>query len=204
MGETFKLVYQKIHDALLPLQPLAPLLGCGLIVVASFCSSRPLRLLCLVVAVILLLFVAADFARSLLDKETGNASYQGPPARIPVTPFQVLLTVIVAVTYFFMIFVGLHSFVLSSGPVLLVMAPGILVFSSLAAWRNVRLWYREGADYEQALKEDEGQSHKLHIPPSVESGTSGVLGTQAEAKLGCVDGLLSRSKKRLCGRARLR
>lgn len=167
MGETFKLVYQRIHDALLPLQPLAPFLGCGLIVVAGFCSYRPLRLLCLAVAVILLLFVAADFARSLLDRETGpgNASYQGPPARIPVTLFQVILTVIAALTYFFMIFVGLHSFLLSSGPVLLVMVPGILVFSSLAAWRNVRLWYREGADYEQALKEDEGQSHKLHIPP---------------------------------------
>jgi hypothetical protein len=165
MGETFKLVYQRVHDALLPLQRLAPFLGCGLIVAAGFCSSRPLRLLCLSVAVVLLLFVVADFARSLLDNETGNASYQGPPAHIPVTLFQVFLTVIVAVTYFFMIFMGIHSLFVSSGPVLLIMVPGIMVFSSLAAWRNVRLWYREGADYEQALKEEEGQSHKLHIPP---------------------------------------
>jgi len=156
---------ERLRERLLPLQALTPFVGLGLIVAAGFCSSRPLRLTCLVIAIVLLLFVAADFARSLLERQTGTASYQGPPARIAVTPFQVLLTVVVAITYFFMIFAGIHTFFGSSLLVYAFMAPGILVFSVLAAWRNVRLWYREGADYEQALKEEEGQSHKLHIPP---------------------------------------
>lgn len=158
-------MFERLRERVLPLQALAPFLGLGFIVAAGFCSSRPLRLAYLTAAIVLLLLVAADFARSLLDTETGNASYQGPPVRIAVTPFQVILTAIVATTYFFMIFIAIHTFFGSSMLVYAFMAPAILVFSVLAAWRNVRLWYREGADYEEALKEDEGQSHNLHIPP---------------------------------------
>jgi Na+/proline symporter len=82
-----------------------------------------------------------------------------------VTPPQVFLAAIVACVYAGMMFVGLSTVVASSGIAFFVMSPVIVVLSSLAAWHNVRLWYLEGADYEQVLKEEEGQSHKLHIPP---------------------------------------
>jgi len=64
-----------------------------------------------------------------------------------------------------MIFRVLHSFIDSSRDLFLLIVPVTFAISLLAAWRNVRLWFREGTDYEQALKEQEGQSHKLHIPP---------------------------------------
>lgn len=165
MGEYWQLMFQRARERCLPLRHLAPFAGSGLVVTAGFCSSRPLRFACLSVALILFLFVTADFARSLLDRSTGNASYQGPPKHIPVTPSQVFFTLIVAAAYFFMIFAGLHGLFETSGVVFFAMAPGIFLFSTLAAWRNVRLWYRDGADYEQALKEEAGQSHKLRIPP---------------------------------------
>lgn len=171
MGEWWQAVLQAVREKCLPLQHMAPFLGSGLILAAGFCSSPPLRFLCLSAGIVLLLFVAADFARSLLDRETGNASYQGAPRHIPVTPAQVFLALIVAAVYFFMILTGLYTVFFrsyeffSSVPVLLVLLPGTLVFSSLAAWRNVRLWYREGTDYEQALKEEESQSNKLPVPP---------------------------------------
>jgi hypothetical protein len=162
--EWCQLLFDRVRERCLSLQHLAPGLGSALILAASFCPSRPLRFLCLSVGIILLLFVAADFARSLLDRETGNASYQGPPAHIPVTALQLFLALIVATTYFCMILAGLHTLFLASATVTLIMAPGILVYSLLAAWRNVRLWYREGANH-KPLKEEENQTQRLHIPP---------------------------------------
>jgi hypothetical protein len=44
--------------------------------------------------------------------------------------------------------------------------PAIFVIACLAAWRNVRLWYRQGADYEQALREEALESLKVRIPPA--------------------------------------
>jgi hypothetical protein len=164
MGEISKVIPERVRNVLLPLQRFTALIASALTLASGFCSSRPLRLLCLFLAVLLFLTVAADFARSLLDREP-NVSAQPNPDSIPVTPPQVFLAAIVACVYAGMMFVGLSTVVASSGIAFFVMSPGIVVLSSLAAWHNVRLWYREGADYEQVLKEEEGQSHKLHIPP---------------------------------------
>jgi hypothetical protein len=164
MDEIWKLGYQRARETLLPLRRFAAFIASGFTLASGFCSSRPLRLLCLLVAVVLFLTVAADFARSLLDREpTGTP--QTSLYNLPVTPPQVFLSAIVACVYAAMMFVGLSTVVASSRIAFFVISPGIIVLSSLAAWHNVRLWYREGEDYEQVLKEEEGQSHKLHIPP---------------------------------------
>jgi hypothetical protein len=65
-----------------------------------------------------------------------------------------------------MIIAGLHLLLFPCGLLSFRMPPAIFVIACLAAWRNVRLWYRQDADYEQALKEQEaGHSHNLHRPP---------------------------------------
>lgn len=164
MGEIWKFGYGRLREVLLPLQRFTAWIASALTLASGFCSSRPLRLLCLFTAVILFLIVAADFARSFLDREpTGRG--QATFYNLPVTPPQVFLTAIVTCFYGAMMFVGLSTVVTSSGIAFFVISPGIVVLSSLAAWHNVRLWYREGEDYERALKEEEGQLHKLHIPP---------------------------------------
>lgn len=164
MAAILKLGYGRVSDAFLPLRRFTALIASALTLASGFCSSRPLRLLCLSVAVLLFLTVAADFARSLLDREPNGAT-QPNLYNLPVTPPQVFLTGIVACVYAGMMFIGLSTVVTSSGIAFFVISPGIVVLSSLAAWHNVRLWYREGEDYEQVLKEEEGQSHKLNIPP---------------------------------------
>jgi hypothetical protein len=164
MGEIWKFVYPRLHERCLPLQRFTAPIASALTLASGFCSSRPLRLLCLLAAVVLFLTVATDFARSLLDREPAGATQPGSH-NLPVTPTQIFLSVIVASVYAAMMFVGLSTVVTSSWIAFFVMSPGIVVLSSLAAWHNVRLWYREGEDYEQVLKEEEGQSHKLHIPP---------------------------------------
>jgi hypothetical protein len=164
MGEISEFVYQRLRDVFLPLQRFTALIASALTLASGFCTSRPLRLLCLFIAVALFLTVAGDFARSLLDREQRDITEPGRQD-VPVTPSQIFLAVIVAAVYAAMMFLGLGTVVTSSGLAFFIMTPGIVVLSSLAAWHNVRLWYREGEDYEQVLKEEEGQSHKLHIPP---------------------------------------
>lgn len=164
MRDIGKLGYGRVHETLLPLQRFAALIASALTLASGFCSSRPLRLLCLSVAVLLFLTVAADFARSLLDHEPDGTT-QPDLYNLAVTPPQIFLTAIVACVYAAMMFIGLSTVIASSGIAFFVISPGIVVLSSLAAWHNVRLWYREGEDYEQVLEEEKGQSHKLHIPP---------------------------------------
>jgi hypothetical protein len=164
MDEIWKFGYERLHEAFLPLQRFTAFIASALTLASGFCSSRPLRLLCLSVAVLLFLTVATDFARSLLDRDPTGATQPGRN-NLPVTPPQVFLTAIVACVYAAMMFVGLSTVVTSSGIAFFVITPGIMFLSALAAWHNVRLWYREGEDYEQVLQEEENQSHKLHIPP---------------------------------------
>jgi hypothetical protein len=165
VGEYWQLMFQRVREKCLPLQHLAPLAGSGLVVAAGFCSSRALRLVCLALAIILFLFVTADFARSLLDKEPADASEQQPAKDNPVSTPQVFLTFILAAVYFGIIFSGLYTLFISSRLVLFVMTPAVVVFSGLAAWRNVRLWYRQGENYEEALKEETALLQKLRVPP---------------------------------------
>jgi hypothetical protein len=165
VAEDLKQLWGWAREKWLPVQPWSPLLASGMTLGAGFCKEHSLRILLLCLAVGFFLAAAADFARSLLDRESGNASDEGPPERIPVTWQQVVLAAVLALLYFFMIFAGFNLLFLPSGFALVFMIVGVLAVSSLAAWRNVRLWWREGADYEQALKEEEQISHNLRIPP---------------------------------------
>lgn len=158
-----------MRESYLRFERFTPFIASVLTLVAGFCRSRSLRYLCLSLAVVLFLLIAADLARSLLDQDLNKpgryASHQGPPEKIPVNASQILIMVLLALLYASMIFAGFHTLILSSVFMFVVMTPGVLVLSGLAAWRNVRFWYREGADYEQALKEEAAAPHKLHIPP---------------------------------------
>jgi hypothetical protein len=169
VGACWQRAWRRISESCLPLERFTVFIASALTLVAGFCHSRFLHYLCLSVAAVLFLIIVADMARSLLDDDLNKpaqyASVQGPPKRIAVNAAQVLFTALLALIYASMIFAGLHTLFLSSAFMFLVMTSGVLAFSTLAAWRNVRLWYREGADYEQALKEEAGRPRRLHIPP---------------------------------------
>lgn len=141
------------------------LLMASVLTLASGFSKGPLRFTALLLAVVLFLLVIADFARSRLEKDTSYTSLQGPPDVVPVTPVQVGFAIVLAAIYTGMIAGGLRFLFFPAGLGILVILPCTFILSFLAAWRNVRMWYRHAMDYEQALKEDEGQSHRLRIPP---------------------------------------
>ena len=155
---------ERVSRLLSPVHRFAPLLASALTVAAGLCTVSALRLLLSISAIVLFLWIAADFARSLLEPETGFASENGPPKEVPVTAAQVGLTTILGTMYGCMIVAGLHLLFLPRGPQFMLVVPGIFVIAFLAAWRNVRLWYRQGADYEQALKEEAVEPRELRIP----------------------------------------
>jgi hypothetical protein len=164
LAEIFQQVVEWLRGIHYRLEHWYPLLASALTLASGFCKG-PLRFTLLLLAVVLFILVIADFARSRLEKETSYASLQGPPQVVPVTPVQVVFATVLATVYTSMIAGGLRFLFFPAGLGFLVIIPFAFVLSFLAAWRNVRLWYRHAMDYEQALKEDEGQSHHLRIPP---------------------------------------
>jgi hypothetical protein len=164
LRDQWQQLIQWLRESSAPIERWYPLIASALTLASGFCKG-PLRFAMLSLAVLLFISVAADFARSLLEKDSGYASVQGPPTITPVTPLQIILATLFAIVYSFMIFAGLHLMFFPASPGFLVLLPCIFVLSFLAAWRNVRLWYRQAIDYEQALNE-EAQAHDVHVPPA--------------------------------------
>jgi hypothetical protein len=133
-----------------PLGHWAPLAASALFAAAGLSHSTFLRILAYSLATILALLIAADLARSLLETEPASASRDARPAKhAQVTVLQLVITAVLASIYTYFIFVGLGPWT----PFMFV--PPIYLLSCLAAWRNVRLWYRQGAEYEIELKQAE-------------------------------------------------
>ena len=92
MAERLRQLLRRLREKCMPARPLAPFLGCLFAVVGELFHSSALRWLCRSIAVLLFVYVIVELADSLLDHETGYASYQPPPKHIPITPFQIFFT----------------------------------------------------------------------------------------------------------------
>jgi hypothetical protein len=117
----------------------------ALFAAAPLSDSQVLRYLAFTIGGALVLLVAADLARSLLERDKVPL----PPRYLPVTPLQIVLTVVQAGIYTWFIFAALGELTPFG-----FIAP-VFGLSSIVAWRNVRLWYRHSLDYEEHLKEAE-------------------------------------------------
>lgn len=163
MPDSLNNLPERLSRVFSPIHRFAPLLASALTGGAGLCTISALRLLMSLLAVALFLWIAADFARSLVERDTSFASENGPPADVPVTAAQVGLTLILGAIYGCMIVAGLHLLFLPQRVLFMLLVPAVFVIACLAAWRNVRLWYFQGADYEQALREEALESHKVRI-----------------------------------------
>jgi hypothetical protein len=130
---------------------LAPLATLALLVVARITSSKPLRTGAYCIVIILLLTTAADLARSFIDQGAAETSFRDVPPNLS----QILLAALLGATYALAILSILGVWT----PMVI---PPVFVISCLAAWRNVRLWYCQGQDYKNRLKEAE-EVEKLRL-----------------------------------------
>jgi hypothetical protein len=119
----------------------------GLFLGARLTRSALVYSLAYFAACVILILFAADLAKSFIDP--GSFPQQpAPRMSLPMLVFRVLLTLVVGGTYSMGVWVGL-------GPWLPpIVYPVIAVICLLIAWRNLELWYEQGAEFEQELAEE--------------------------------------------------
>ncbi|HEX2327697.1 MAG TPA: hypothetical protein VHN74_03160 [Candidatus Angelobacter sp.] len=119
----------------------------------AFWGPEQLRIAMVVIAFALLLIAATDWARNLIEQERRRDL----PKLKGITAGQVFLTLLLAAFYNFTVFEGVTFGVTvlrqANTSLGLTLSGLIFVLSCLAAWRNVSLWYRQGAVYGHELKE---------------------------------------------------
>jgi hypothetical protein len=138
-----------------PLGRWSPLAATGLFLVAGLSHVRLVHLLGYIGGCAILILVAADVAKSFIDQ----SSYPLRPAATmtwPMLAFRLVLTVFTGGMYTVFVWVGI-------GPWLpLMVLPVIPVICCFIAWRNLDLWYQQGAQFEEELAEDtRRQSQKV-------------------------------------------
>jgi hypothetical protein len=121
----------------------------------AFLGPPQLRVAMVLIAFALLLIAACDWARNLIEQDRRRDL---PPLKA-ISAGQVFLTLLLAAFYNFTVFEGVTFGVTvlreASTRLGWIMSGLIFVLSGLAAWRNVSLWYRQGAVYNDELREAE-------------------------------------------------
>jgi len=130
-----------------PLGHAAPFAASALFAAAGLSRSTAFRVLAYSLATAFAILIAVDIANDLLEPDDAERNRRAgkPRQRVPLSPFQFVLAAVQAAIYTILIFSGL-------GPAtpFIFLIP-VFAFSSIAAWRNVRLWYRQGMDFEARL-----------------------------------------------------
>ncbi len=101
--------------------------------------------------VLLLLVVVVDIALDFLDRNYPNR----PSSRIKTKASapEIFFAAMLALIYSLLIVAGMNLFFLPSPVVVFFVMPAIFLICCVVAWHNVTLWYDEGAEYEEELKE---------------------------------------------------
>jgi hypothetical protein len=155
VGDDLRKLLRWLQSQHAPLGHAAPFAASALFAVARFMSSTPLRILAYSLATGFAILIAIDIATELLEPDDAERRRRAGrphfPVHVPLTPFQFVLAGVQAAIYTILIFVGL-------GPAtpFIFLVP-VFAFSTIAAWRNVRLWYRQGMDYEARLHDLEAE-----------------------------------------------
>jgi len=110
------------------------------------------------VALLLFLVAGIDVGLCLVEADRGPFNPLRPTLRVPVTLFQVVLTGALGAIYALLILGALQPLIsILTGPswwTLAITVPLAGPIACLVAWRNVRLWAHQGAEYEDMLNEN--------------------------------------------------
>jgi hypothetical protein len=165
LGELWQTFAARIGSWHAPLGRYSPFIASLLFAGCAFTHSTLLRRLGYSVASVLVFLIAVDLANSLLEREPVAVERERNKRLkyIPVSWPQFVLTGVLATLYTWFVFVGLGAWT----P--LIFALLAYPLSCLVAWRNVRLWYQQGVDYEEVLKEEEELQRALQARANAHS-----------------------------------
>ena len=176
LGEDWQLRWLQVQRFFSLKRPWVPLLCGALAYGASYIQSPTIRSTAAGLAVILFLIAGIDVAIGLVETDHGPSNPLRPSQRVPVTPFHIVLTGALGAIYAFLILGALQPLVsiltLPTMWTLVIVAPASYLIACLVAWRNVRLWAHEGAEYEELLNErrnelaEKERVKKMRLPES--------------------------------------
>ena len=142
-----------------PLGRWSPLAASVLFGIAGFTHSSFVHALVYFGACVMVVLIAADIAKSFIDQHSFPFR-PAAPLTMPMLALRLLLTGAFGGIYGFFVLVGLGPWL----PPLLW--PVILAICFLVAWRNIDLWYEEGAEFEEELTEEDHRQHSKLTSPS--------------------------------------
>ena len=162
MGENIRAIIRWLSSIHAPLGRWSPFAASALFAASGLSHSIFLRIIAYIGALVLALLIGADVARSFIDAH----SFPDRPASartlltLPMLFVRLALTGILGSIYTFLVFIGIGFW----APFILL--PFLFVICSLIAWRNVDLWYEQGAEFELELKEAQrSQAHSHFSAP---------------------------------------
>src|SRR5579859_1976987 len=142
-----------------PLGRWSPLGATGLFLAAGLSHLRLVYYLAYLGACVLLILFAADLAKTFID-EGSFPLRPAPKMSWQILTFRLLLTGIMGGGYSLFVWVGVGPW----WPP--IVWPVILFICFFIAWRNLQLWYEQGAEFEQELAED-AQHHAPQLPATM-------------------------------------
>jgi hypothetical protein len=156
LGDYLRQLVRWLASLHAPLGRWSPLAATGLFLLAGFSHLRALHYLAYFGACVLLVLFAADLAKTFIDE--GSFPLQpAPKTTWPMLAFRLVLTGLLGTGYSVAVWVGV-------GPLWPpIVWPVILFICFFIAWRNLQLWYEQGAEFEQELADD-SQRHAARIP----------------------------------------
>jgi hypothetical protein len=139
-----------------PMGRWSPLAATGLCLLGGLSHSRPVYQLAYFGACVILVLFVADVAKSFIDQSSFPAR-PATPMTWPMLAFRLALTLFTGGIYSVFVWVGV-------GPWMpLIVLPVIPIICCSIAWRNLDLWYQQGAEFEEELAE-EAQRHSSAVP----------------------------------------
>ena len=162
MRENIRKIILWLSSLHAPLGRWSPIATSALFAAAGLSHSSFLRNVAYIGALVLALLIGADVARPFVDPHwyPDRPASARPLLTLPMLIVRVALAGILGGIYTFLVFIGIGFW----AP--LILMPFLFVICSLIAWRNLDLWYEEGAEFEQELKEMQGsQGHSNFSTP---------------------------------------
>lgn len=135
-----------------------PLWSGVMMVTAGFFPTHSLRVLIYGLGVLFLLVTVVDVALDFLDRNYPNQPNSRVKAKASAP--EIFFAAMLAFIYSFFIIAGMNLLFLPSPVVVFLIMPAIFLICCAVAWHNVTLWYEEGAEYEEALKEANNKQAK--------------------------------------------
>jgi hypothetical protein len=161
LDEHLRSLVRRLASLHVPLGRWAPMAASVLFAAGGLTHIKPLGALAYFGAICLVVLIGADILNSFIDQHA-YPRHRPTILTLPMLCFRVLLTAVLGSFYSFLTFVGIGPFTPFG------LWPLLFLICCAIAWRNVDLWYEEGAEFEQELAE-EAQHQAPHLDSASQS-----------------------------------